>query len=243
MKVLAVTMSVRDYKPCEYWRNQIDFVDKIEYKNFWHMEAHSLSKKFFLEHDYTHYLFLAEDIIVLPEHVKLILKDAEENSFKVVAGYCNIDYIDGGKANISFTDLRRFRVYSRSQYNHPSLYDVLTGKYGYPFFNATFQGNCLTLIERSVVEQLSFKPYMYKMDYESRNRFMCNMPFGIMFDLQMCNELLNLGVPITVDARLFTPHFAFGLGVINLKGKSRTIKFFDSKNGVWKLLEELPPYG
>jgi len=72
---------------------------------------------------------------------------------------------------------------------------------------------------------------------------MCNKPFGIMFDLQMCNELLDMNVPIMVDVRLFCPHFAFGLGVINLKGKERTVSFYDSSKGEWSVLERLPPYG
>ena len=243
MKVLAVTMSVRDFLPCQYWNEQVDEVDKILYKNFWHMEAHELSKKFFLEHDYTHYLFLAEDIIVPPEYVKLIIRDAEEKGFPVVAGYSNVDFIDGGHANISFTDLRKTRVYYRQQYNHPLIKDVFLGKYGFPFVNVTFQGNGLTLIERSVVERLSFRPYAYRMDYDSRRRFKCNKPFGIMHDLQMCLEMLNMNVPIVIDARLFCPHFAFGADVISLEGKSRYIKFFDSKNRVWTTLDELPPYG
>ena len=242
VKVLGVTMSCRDFLPSLYWINQIDFIDRLLIKNYWHEEGHSFVKDFFMKHDeYTHLLFLCEDSLKTPDMVKLIIKDAEENDFPVVAGYSNIDF-SHEHANISFKDLRKIKVSDRRQYEHPKLKDVVLGKYGFPFIKVTFQGNTLALYRRDIVEQLSFKPYKRIFDRARRERFFADKPLGIMFDLQMCNEVLDLGYDIIVDVRLNTLHYGFGLDVIDFSGKERYIDFIPVKGEPIRL-ETKPPYG
>lgn len=233
-------MSVRDFILCSYWYNSVDSTDKLYIKNFRHDEAHNIAKKFFLEHDYTHFLFLTEDIIVTPEHIRLIEEDIMLHDFPVLCGWSNVDHTSE-YANISFYDMRKTNVSFRQQYRHPLIRDIVHGAYGTDFIQVKFQGNVLACYRRDVVEKLSFKPYKY-VSHPQYAKCFGQASHGIMFDLQMCNELLDMGIPITCDVRLFAPHFAFGLNVINLKGKKRYIDFYDSVKKEWIRVSELPPY-
>jgi hypothetical protein len=64
---------------------------------------------------------------------------------------------------------------------------------------------------------------------------------GSMYDLQMCNELLNLGVDIYCDLRLLIMHFGNTLKLINVKSKNRRM-YLKTKNEEVKDYVELPPY-
>ena len=238
---LGVTMGIRDFKPAKYWIRKIDFIDRLEIWNFWHEEAHKMARDFFLEHDeYTHFLFLSEDVIQTPEMVKLLIQDVETYNFPVVMGLSNIDSTHED-VNISLRDLRRVVVSSRNTYKHPKLRQVVLGDLGFPFIKVKFCGNTLAMYRRDVVEKLSFKPYKRILDQVRRERFCADRPFGIMFDLQMCNELAKLRIPIVVDARCLVMHFAFGASVIDLRGKKRYVGFY-GKDGTYKRILEKEPY-
>jgi len=239
MNPLGVHMKVRDFKIVDYWTEQVNkMIDILHIEYFDHGEAHAKSRDYFLKHEeYTHFVFLPDDIIVTPDMVELLLEDARQLGDNcVVCGYSNVDF-STPSVNISFRDLRKVLVMFREQYQHPSLYDVLSDKFSYPFVKVTFQGNTLTIIPRKIVEKLSFKPYKTQID----NVLGKLMIRGSMYDLQMCNELLDLGVDIYCDLRLLIMHFGNTLRLINAKGKTRKM-YLKTKNGEIKDYVELPPY-
>ena len=243
MKVnpLLVTASIRNFEPHNWWREQIDFCDRLLLKNYWHMDLHPIARNFFLEHpEYTHYVVLAEDVIVTPDMVGLLIDDIENNDFPVIAGILNVDFTHD-TASISFRDLRKIVVRSREVYKHPSFKPIVLKQYGFPFFEVKFQGNALVSYRRDVFKKLSFKPYRYVKDAVRLNYFGCDKPFGIMFDLQQCLDLLNLGIPIIVDVRLMVMHFAFGHSVINFAHLPRRVTLF-KKDGTEEIIRRERPY-
>jgi len=238
---LIVTLSARDYNTCAYWREQIDFCDRLLIKNYWMMEGHPIGRKYFLEHpEYTHYIVIAEDVICPPDMVKLLIDDIYDHDFPVVAGVLNVDFTSIS-ASISFRDMRKIVVRSRQVYKHPNFKDLLLGKHGFPFVNVTFQGEAIASYRRDIVKKLSFKPYSYISDKVRRIYFGCTKPFGHMFDLQKGLELLDMGIPCVVDLRIMVMHFAFGASVLNFAHKPRVVTLTRA-DGTKKILKEDPPY-
>jgi len=221
MRPLGVTMAIRDFKVCKYWLDTLN-IDRLMVENYVHEEAHRIAKEFFLKHaEYTHFIFLTEDIIVTQPYLDLIIKDAVENPDAVVCGYSNVRF-DRDEANISFRDLSKVNVMFREQYMHPKIEDVAKGVYGYPLIRVFFQGNTLACYPRHVVEKLSFKPYKYLSPAQSYQMFRLNMPHGIMFDLQMCIEMHKMNIPVLCDVRCFCPHM-FEMPNWDLRNRKRRV--------------------
>lgn len=238
---LGVTMGIRDFKPCKDWLRRINFIDRIELWNYIHDEAHQIARSFFLANpQYSHFLFLAEDVIATPDVVRLILEDVEKFGYPVVCGVSNVDFRNE-VANIGFRNMRNLVVRGREVYQHPKISDVVQGKYGYPIIKVWFMGNTLTCIRRDVVEKLSFKPYLYTSSLPTRRWFGVSRPIGVMQDLQMCIELDALGIPIYCDVRAFAVHFTMPISEINAVGKIREVIFY-GKNGEIKKIREDAPY-
>ena len=241
MNVLGVVMSVRDLKPCLYWIDQITFIDKLVIKNYSHDDAHKIARDFFLEHkEYTHFLFLSEDIIATPCHVSLIIDDARRFPNSVVCGLSNVDF-NNNVTNISFRNMYNIVVHDRSVYRHPRPEDLVLGQKGFPFVKVWFQGNTLACYPRKVVEKLSFKPYHYHSESSALRYFGYKRKHGMMFDFQMCRELYELGIDIICDLRAFVMHFKIPLGSFKFADKPRTVRLF-KKNGEVELIREDPPY-
>jgi len=235
---LMVVMSVRDFKPAWYWINKVDFLDKLIVKYWPHNLAHEKARKFFLEHpEYTHLLIYAEDIMATPDMVKLLIKDAEEHDFPVVSGYSNYD-LRHYDVNITDRDLTNVRVFSAHQYKFYTLYDVLSGRLGWPFKQVFFVGLPLTLIRRDVVEKIEFKPYRVVVDRTLGVR----VKRGWGFDLQFAINCKKMGIPIIVDLRLLCLHFGDTRRFINIRDKRPYVKFIP-KNGKEVIIEQGPAWG
>lgn len=241
MNPLAVTMTVRDFKPCKYWIDRINFIDRLVIENYSHDDAHRLAKEFFMEHEeYTHFLFLSEDVIATPCHVKLILEDAKQFTNAVVCGLSNVDF-EHNHTNISFRNMYNLVVTTREVYQHPRPEDLILGQKGFPFVRVWFQGNTLACYPRHVVEKLSFKAYRYHRETDALKFFGYRRKHGMMFDFQMCRELYELGIPIICDLRVFVIHFKIGLGKFKFAHKPRRIILY-KKEGGFKVIREDPPY-
>jgi hypothetical protein len=241
MNPLGVTMGFRDFKPCRYWLSQINTIDRLETSNYEHGEAHQIAKEFFLSNpQYSHFLFLSEDNIITPNHVKLVMEDIQQFPNAVVCGYSNIQWnVDG--ANISFHNLCNIVVVGREVYEHPKIEDVVIGKFGFPFIKVWFQGCTLAGIPKNVVEKLSFKPYRYMRPEDAFRLFKIKKQWGIMQDLQMSKELDALGVPVICDLRLFVPHFTQNPTSWDFRGKLRTVMLY-RKDGTTEKIREDEPY-
>jgi hypothetical protein len=197
-----VTCGVRWFPICEYWIDQIDFIDKLKIKYFLHGEALKIAKEYFLKHDYTHMLVYAEDIITSPNMVKLLIKDVEEYDFPVVSGWFNWG-LNRDWVAFNFKDLSKINVMWAEQYEFPSIDYVLKHDLKNPFIETFFQGMPLTLIRRDIVEKVTFKPYKVMHKILGDKMFYS----GSMFDLQFAIELKQLGIKNVVDLRVFCFHF------------------------------------
>jgi hypothetical protein len=226
MKPLGVTMGCRDFTVTRFWRDKIDFIDRLEIENYIHEEAHQIARDFFLSHpEYTHFVFICEDVLITPDMVARLLDDIAETDFPVISGYCNIGF-ENDRVNVTQRDLRKTAVFTQEQYGFLSLKQFLRYDIGNPYVRVFFQGNTLTAIRRDVVEKLSFKPYRRVSDAFRIKAFgSVGRNFGIMFDLQMAVELANLDIPVYVDTRLLCLHFGMTTDLINLKGKKRRVRF------------------
>ena len=209
MKPLMVTCGVRWFPVCEYWIDRIDFMDKLKIKYHFHDTAFKLAKDFFLEHDYTHMLIYAEDIITTPDMVKLLIKDAEEYDFPVVSGWINFD-LTHNWVSFNFKDLRKENVYYANQYQFPSIEYVLKHDLKNPFIEVFYQGMGLTLIRRDVVEKVSFKPYKESIKKLGNRWFRA----GTMHDLQFAIELANMGIKNIIDLRVFAFHCGYTVHLV-----------------------------
>ena len=199
---LMVTCGVRWFPICEYWIDQINFLDKLKIRYFHHGDALRIARDYFLNHDYTHLLIYAEDIVTTPDNVKLLIKDAEKYDFPVISGWCNFDFKKNWLA-FNFIDMRKVSVFYAEQYRFPQVDYVLTRSLDNPFVEVFYQGMALTLIRRDVVEKVSFKPY--KVSYKQLGTRWFSA--GSMYDLQFAIELANMGVKNVVDLRCFAVHF------------------------------------
>jgi len=212
-------MKVRYFKPLEYWIGEVNkLVDILYIENFDHETAHMMAKAFFESRgEYTHLLFINDDLLVTPSHVELILDDVKH--FKdecVVCGYSNVGFTNPW-INISMTDLRGVNVMYMEQYRFPTVYDALTGRISYPYARVFFQGYSLTCIPRWIAEKLSFKPYKRVAD-SLLGKYMLR---GTMFDLQMSIELADLGIPVICDMRVLTMHFGDTRRYVDLRRPRR----------------------
>jgi hypothetical protein len=217
-------MSVREFKPVWYWISKIDFIDKLIIRGYKHNEAHQISRKFFLERNYTHLLIACEDVMYTPDHIKLLLCDAYKNNFKIISCTSNWDFINDW-LNITFKDMRGVNVYTAYAYNFIKLkellkYQTFENKY-FPYVKVKFVGLPLTLIDREVVEKVEFKPYKYVQDWVL-GRFVRR---GIMHDLQFSIDVLNKGYDIIVDTRCLLLHFGKTTEFISKRRREQKIVF------------------
>lgn len=237
---LAVTMSIRDFKPSQYWIEEIGFMDRLYIRNYMHDEAYQIAKKYFMENpQYSHFFFLCEDGLTTPSMVKLIMEDTEAFPKAVVCGYSNIDW-GHDFANISFRNMKNLVVTGREIYQHPKLSDVWSGKYGFPYVKVWFMGTTLAMIPRPIAEKLSFKAYRV-MDARFTERvFGFRHQHGMMQDFQMSKELDALGIDVICDLRCFTPHLIADLNTLNMKGKKREVWFTPKDEPSRKIGEDEP---
>lgn len=228
---LGVTMGVRYFDITQFWRDQIDFIDRLEVMGFKHPEAHRIADQFFLEHpEYTHFLMLAEDVIITPDMVRQLLRDYEETRFPVICGYSNIAF-HKDTVNITQKDLRGIRVNLQEQYKNPTLHDVLAKRLDYPFVKVFYHGLTLSLIERSILLKIPFRPYKTILDSLRSKRFREPLtPHGIMFDLQFAIDCANNDIPIYCDLRLLTIHFGRTVDLIDVTSKPKRVTL-KQKNG------------
>lgn len=238
---LAVHMGIRDFKPVQYWTQQLNFVDKLMIRNYMHDEAHQIARSYFLEHpQYSHFFYINEDGFFTPDHVRLLMKDVEEQDYPVVSGWSDIDH-SHPHGNISFRDMKNLVVRGREVYQHPNITDLALGKHGFPIVKVWFMGTTLAMIKREVVEKLSFGAYT-QMDARYVERmFGVRRSFGIMQDFQFCLECCRLEIPIYVDLRCLSFHMTQPIGSWSVRGQPRTVTLI-SKDGTNRKIREDEPY-
>jgi hypothetical protein len=232
-------MKIRDFPVVDFWTEQVNkMIDILHIEYFPHDIAHQKAREYSLSHsEYTHLLFLPDDVIATPNHVNLLIQDAHQLGHdKVICGYCNVDFSNDEVA-ISKTRMNRIPIPGRTDYRFIRLMDIIAGKYEYPFIKVFFQGNALTLIPRSVVEKLTFKGYRATVD----TLFGKTMKRETMHDLQMAFELDELGIDVVCDLRLLVVHFGNTVRLINVKGKTPRM-YLKTRSGEVRDMVEMEPY-
>lgn len=242
MKILGVTLGVRDFKISQFWRDKIKTIDRLEVVGYDHDQAHKICRTFFIEHpEYTHLLFIAEDVLVTPDMIDLLIDDQKTTDYKVISGYLNIAFTSD-LMSLSTTDLTKHPIRTTNDYHFHTLKQCLNNQSLNPIIPVFFQGLGLTIIDRSVIEKTTFKPYTKIYEWTRFKQFGMKIPnFGVMFDLQFALELSKLGILQFVDLRLLMLHFGVTIDMIKLQGKPRTVTFID-QDGNRKLVREEKPY-
>jgi len=193
-------------QPFKYWLEQINFIDRIKIQSYQHEEAHNIARTFFLKHtEYTHWLFLNDDVLIQPDIIKLLIRDDEENDFQIISGYCNWDF-HRGWINATTKNLSNIRINVAEQYGFINIKDIFAGKYNFPFLKVYFEGLCGTLIRRDIIEKIPFKAYMHVNMTFWNGVFKDNKPKGMMFDLRFSNDCHKEGIPFIIDLRCFFMH-------------------------------------
>lgn len=242
LNVLGVTMGCRDFRITRYWRDQINQIDRLEIKNYLFEDAHQIARNYFLSHpEYSHLLVIAEDVVVTPDHVALILEDYEKTHYPVIGGVINIAFKN---ALLAFNkrDMRGVRVRRTLDYQMGTLIDVLSDRFDYPFQKVFFQGKALMLVTREVMEKVSFGPYTYWVHPRMRRKLGTYAPKkGTMFDLKFALECADLDIPVFVDLRLLMFHTGDTDLTIDFKGKWRTVTLHRADRTKLEVCRE-PPY-
>jgi len=229
LRVLGVTMGCRDFRITRFWRDQITFIDRLEVSNYLFEEAHKIARDYFLEHkEYSHILIMAEDVVITPDHIKLILDDYEATHYPVICGVINIAF-EKPLLAINTRDLRGVRVMHTRDYQMIGLLDVLSNRLDYPFQKVFFNGKALMLVRREVMEKVTFSPYTYWVHPRMRRKLGAMAPKkGTMFDLKFALECADLGIPVYADLRLLLFHFGDTDVIIDFKDKWRTVTLYRS---------------
>jgi hypothetical protein len=204
---------------------KVDFVDKLIVKNYVHHEAIKTGMDYFNEHEeYTHLLLSSDDVLGTPEDVKMLIEDVKEHGFPVVTGWNNTahkeDHSNITVERVRVVDEKLEKITERFRpskvYPYISIVDVVSGKHGYPFIKAWYAGFPLALIQRKVLMDAPFRPFLLQKDR------LCNTPEtkakgrGTGYDLQFSIDCLKNNVPLMVDTRVFLLHFGKTKSLINI---------------------------
>jgi len=210
-KALLYIQAVRKHSLFWDWMDRINFVDKLIVKNYMHHEAHEIAMKYFFSHrEYDYLIVSCDDIVAMPDHVRLLLEDEEEHGFPVVSGWQNHNLISNMASitlnPINSDDLRTKTIYTKS-YQFVPIRDIILAKHGYPFLKVWFVGLPFTLIRREVLEKCPLKPFRLTKDRLCVTAEAKRSGRGQMFDLQFAVNCSRENIPIIVDQRIHLLHF------------------------------------
>jgi len=218
---LIVMMSVRSLQPCKYWFSQYQRFDQLLIQGFPHHEAHEISQRFFHgRKEYTHLWIWCEDIIATPSQADLLAEGVEKHGFQVLSGYTNYHF---GRywSNVTVKDVSKLNPVLADQYGFIDIRELACKDLNNPYMRVNFVGLPFTIIERSVVEEVGFKPFKYVTD-----RVLGGLQRrGIMFDLRFCQECAKRGIPIYIDLRLALLHYGDTRHLIAKQRPPKAIKF------------------
>ena len=130
-------------------------IDKLWIKFYPQREAYDIGRRWFLEHkEYSHFLLLTDDVIVLQEDIDQLIEDAT-NGFEVVSAWFNQNLTDhAGDTNFSFQlppDPPFKGQYKDYQFEKIDTVD--TDK----IIKVLHQGTALTMISRRIIEDVPFR--------------------------------------------------------------------------------------
>ena len=196
------------------WIDKTDHVDKLILRNFQKDTADEIAMQFFFARDEYDYFILSTDDVLGTEHqVKMLLDDEEEHGFPIISGWCNhVDILASLRVEpldpTFLIEARKkpFPGLHYTEYDFTLSRDVVSGDFGYPFFEVWFTGIPLTLIRKKTLREVPFR------EFRRCNDQFCVTPEarkegrGVMQDLQWAIDCAEKKIPITIDARIFLLH-------------------------------------
>lgn len=185
-----------DKLPCDKLR-----MDYISYP-----DNYKIAQKFFLAHkEYTHFIYLAPDLIVSVDQFNELKKRVEINNYDVYGGVCNVDmakYKNHLACCIKLPELpylsRRYRWVAESQRQY--LMNSGVNKMAVKFNALAF-----CFIKREILENYEFTTLPYNTDerpiWESRGGYAC--------DLAFCHYCDYSNITILVDLQIKFKHLRY----------------------------------
>jgi len=176
-------------------------LDYVEYpKNF--LEA----QKFFLEHsEYTHFVYLAPDLVITPNQFNELIKMVEAYDYDVYGPVCNMDegkYKDKLGCCLKLPDIE-FNTRNYRWIQEEARQYFLNE--GLKTLSLKFNGLCFCFIKRQILENYTFSTLPYQTDekpiWETRGGYAC--------DLAFCHYCDFENIPILVDLRIKLLHLRY----------------------------------
>lgn len=180
----------------------LDAISKIPHDKFWikytpySQDPYGKIRAFFLEHsEYTHLAICPDDLIVTPEGVARLWKDAEK--FPVIMGMCNVNipdyYLPAEKCYVALTKNLPDGHRKGRKYYFYTLAEVRALKQD--IIEVPWCGTPFAIFSRDIIKKIAFNG-------DARwNSGVC-----MAYDLGIAYDLKDLGIPIRVDTRSYFFH-------------------------------------
>ncbi len=195
-KLLIFIPSPRDIPEFQEVIDQIPhdklFIKYLHYRD----EPYNKARKFFLNHNqYTHFAICPDDLIVTPDGVEQLWKDAQ--TMKFIAGMCNVDMEDMNK--IAATIPAPSVVREGRKFNWLRIPDIIDKKN--PILKVGWCGTPFAIMPRQVIEGLNFTGDIKWNPFGDKTES---------FDIQTAHDLAEMGIEEYIDTRVFFTHRRFG---------------------------------
>jgi len=196
--------------------------DKLRLDYFQYPYNYRVAQKFFLEHkEYTHFVYLAPDLVINPAQFRELVKMVEHWDYDVFGPVCNVDkgkYSDKLACCLKLPklpyDLRRYRWIAESQrqwFMSNGIKSIVVK------FNAL----CFTFIKREIIEKYNFTEIPYETDerpiWESAGGYACDLAFAHYCDFSK--------IDIHVDFQIKLDHLRYASKPKKLPYKMTFIPF------------------
>lgn len=206
-KALWYIPSAREYPLVWSWIDKVDFVDKLIVKNYQKDIADEIAMRFFFKHpEYSYMIISTDDVVGSPDHLRMLIKDAETHKFPIISGWCN-HRKRYASVSVKPCNVKKLRgVLKLRYYNLITIKSIVLNRYGYPFFRAWFTGMPLTLITRRTLKRVPFRPFRHIKDRFCITKKSKRKGRGVMQDVQFGIDCARKKIPIRIDARIFLLH-------------------------------------
>lgn len=168
-----------------------DSVDKLKFDKLWvkyydQESAYQVGRNWFLEHEYTHFVILPDDLIVKQEDIERLV------DYNITSGWCvhgkSPKERVGKDSNISLTLPPVIFDGRYEEYNFLTVQEIQTLiKKGKSIIPIVFAGFAPTVIPRNFVEQIAFRT-----------------EFGCCVDTCLCQDLQDRDIVHYADLRVKT---------------------------------------
>ena len=185
-----------EHLPCDKLK-----LDYIKYPHNY-LEA----QKFFLQHkEYTHFVYLAPDLVITTQHFNELKKVLEANNYDVYGPVCNVDkgkYSNKLACCLKLPEMPfHLRLYRFVDESH-RLYFL---EHNVKILKVKFNGLAFCFIKRKILENYKFATIPYETDekpiWERKTGYSCDLAFA-----HYCNFD---NIDILVDLRIKAEHLRY----------------------------------